>query len=207
MEATKEDILAARRYLYALFQSIFGSDPTQEIVELWRSPVTAEAAELLQTEDVAALTSSLDGTDIEQLRRGYMRLFVGPNKLPVLPWESAIVGNERILFQRPTLEVRRIYRAHGFTPAQGESVADDHLSLEMGFLALLAAKTQEAAESGDEAVLDQALSASRDFLQNHLGAWIGLYAASMASEDGFYALAAQAASSFVESDLKRLETL
>ncbi|MEC4177008.1 molecular chaperone TorD family protein [Adlercreutzia sp. R7] len=205
MSALSPDALAARRYLYALFQSVFGGEPSAEAIALWRAPVTREAAAVAGV-DADAMLTALEELDAETLQRAYLRHFVGPGKIPVLPWESAIVGNERVLFQRPTLEVRRSYRAAGFAPVEGHHVADDHLSLELGFMALLAGRAFEGAEQKDEEAQEAALAESEKFLDEHLRCWLGDYAAALAQEAdaGFYAHAARAAADFIEADYRWL---
>lgn len=205
MSALSLDALAARHYLYALFQSVFGGDPSAEAMALWRAPVTREAATVVGV-DADAMLTALEELDAETVQRAYLRHFVGPGKIPVLPWESAIVGNERVLFQRPTLEVRRSYRAAGFAPVEGHHVADDHLSLELGFMALLAGRALEGAEQEDKEAQAAALVESVKFLAEHLRCWLDDYATALAQEAhaGFYAHAARAAADFVEADYRWL---
>lgn len=112
----------------------------------------------------------------------------------------------RVLFQRPTLEVRRSYRAAGFAPLEGHHVADDHLSLELGFMAALAGRALEGAEQEDEEAQEAALVESVKFLAEHLRCWLDDYATALAQEAdaGFYAHAARAAADFVEADYRWL---
>ncbi|MCB8816455.1 molecular chaperone TorD family protein [Desulfosporosinus shakirovi] len=66
----------------------------------------------------------------------YTRLFIGPTKLPVPPWESVYVSKERLLFQESSLKVRQrqCYLNYNFLPAKYRSEADDHIALELDFM-------------------------------------------------------------------------
>lgn len=95
-------------------------------------------------------------------RADYDRLFVGPDHLPAPPWESVYRGEERLVFDWPTLEVRETYRRMGLATEKGEE-PDDHIGLELLFMAILS----ERAAQGD----DNAAMIRQEFMQEHLLRW------------------------------------
>jgi len=95
-------------------------------------------------------------------REDYDRLFVGPEHLPAPPWESVYRSEERLVFNRPTLKVRARYRKEGLA-VENPGTPDDHIGLELLFMALLA----ERRAGGDPG----AGTAQREFLECHLLKW------------------------------------
>ncbi len=113
------------------------------------------------------------------VRADYTRLFVGSMKLPLSPWESVYYSEERLLFQESTMDVRRWYRRFGLEPVNLRREPDDHIGLELAFVAHLAQRALEALAAGDELVLNDALDAQRNFCQRHLLRWAPLWCAQM----------------------------
>jgi TorA maturation chaperone TorD len=106
------------------------------------------------------------------LRSDYARLFQGPGKLLAVPWESAQLTDGRQLFQAQTLQVREWYRRFGLEAARLHTEPDDHIGLEFAFLAHLAQRGLSALAQGDQAALDEAVAAQRDFLAAHPLQWM-----------------------------------
>jgi TorA maturation chaperone TorD len=202
------DVLAARRYLYTLFQALFGEAPDPERLSRMDPELAHLAFGVLGCGPQRGFVEALEDakSDPEATCRLYTREFVGPGKLPAYPWESVYASGDEALFTETTLEVRRAYRSQGLLPAQYPQVADDHIGLEMGFLAALADRACAAQEQGCEGALRIALAASRDFLVEHLSRWVGRWAGDLtrASGAGVYSLGASAANAFVERDLDLL---
>jgi len=107
-------------------------------------------------------SGSAEGTDA-LYTSDYERLFVGPGHLLAPPWESVYRTEEGLLFDWPTLEVRDLYRQLGLAVEQPE-FPDDHVGLELLFLALLS----ERVADGDLGAHD----VQRDFLNDHLLQWL-----------------------------------
>lgn len=102
------------------------------------------------------------------LKADYQQLFIGPGHLPAPPWESVYRSDERIIFDWPTLEVREEYRKMGLAVTRTNE-PDDHMGLELLFMALLA----ERQAGGDEG----AAAAQNAFLKEHLLTWAPAFCA------------------------------
>ncbi|MEG2616135.1 MAG: molecular chaperone TorD family protein [Raoultibacter sp.] len=219
MTAYSEELLAelsARYYLYELFRTLFGNAPTDDVLAAIDSEVTKEAFSLVGTcEDqggavscfLRALETPIPSKAV--LRDEYTRAFEGPESLPAPPWESVYVSSKRLLFQESTLKIRDTYRAEGLLAALYPRVADDHLSLELAFLAHLAQRALDACAISDQEALVHALDVSHSFLVDHLAKWVGGFADDIAAwkSDSLYALAAHALVAFVQVDLNNLDQM
>ena len=178
-----ELLLANRLYLYSLLHKTFGRNPDAELLALLSGDTTVKGFALLSEEKsdplsrvgpfLEAVRAKKDDADfLEDVKAEYMRLFVGPDKLVAPPWESVYRGEDAMLFQEVTLEVREIYRGFGLLPEGYPHVADDSLALELAFMAKLAERAMEDLENEDEVGLGRLLESSEDFLRKHLLLWI-----------------------------------
>lgn len=113
------------------------------------------------------------------VKADYTRLFVGTSTLPLSPWESVYYSEERLLFQESTMDVRRWYQRFGLEPINLRKEPDDHIGLELAFMAHLAQRGLMALENGDELALNDALDAQRGFARRHLLVWVPLWCAQM----------------------------
>lgn len=170
----------------------------------------AESLELRVAALQAAARACVEGGDdsLDALDSAYARLFVGPRRPEAAPWESAYVGDDGLLFQPSTLEVRKAYVAQGLIPSRYPRIADDHLAIELGFLASLGQRASDAYDSNDANGLAQAVTASREFLDDHLRPWLPAFreALGQSSYGALYHEAAQALEAFAQADAAFLET-
>lgn len=178
-----EVLLANRQYLYTLLHKVFGCEPDTALLDRLTDETTAKAFSLLSAdpEDALARAGAFleklhekkgDPEALERIESEYMHLFVGPDKLVAPPWESVYCGEDAMLFQAITLEVRETYRSFGMQPEGYPHVADDSLALELAFMAKLAERAMEDFQNGDELGLGRLLESSEDFLTKHLLKWI-----------------------------------
>lgn len=200
--------LAARALLYRLAQSLLSEPPTRDSVELALSGLVEEALEksgvvladarCLESARNTFITAPEEFTS--EIDGQYQRLFYQPGKLPCPPWESSYVSGERKVFQQSTLDVRKAYQAQGLRPRAVNRIPDDHIAIELGFMAELAKRTQ----SEDSDVSKQSLHASASFLSNHLANWIDSYAEDVASAAAvpFFACVCAAIRDFIHEDMR-----
>lgn len=114
--------------------------------------------------------------EFEKIKKDYLYLFAGVGK-PLAPvWESVYFNEDRMLFQKQTLEVREFYARFGLQAERKGHEPDDHIGLELSFLAHLAKLALQSLESGDEAAVEKNLQAQRDFLAQHILRWASAWA-------------------------------
>jgi TorA maturation chaperone TorD len=109
--------------------------------------------------------------DVDGLRDDFNRLFIGPNKVLAPPWESVYFSSDRQMFQIQTLEVRNWYARFGLEIVNLNKEPDDHLGLELEFIAHLAHLALEAQTNGNEEQFTQTLEALRQFMKQHPLRW------------------------------------
>lgn len=193
---TIEILLQNRVHLYQVLHTVFGGVPNEELIHQLASKPTSLAFEILSEEDddvmakmagfVMKLGSKLAETPeegeepfLEKLKSEYTKLLVGPGKLVAYPWESTYTGKETLLFQESTLRVRQFYRKYGYLPQAYPHVADDHISLELHFMAKLSEKALQAFQEEDLQTMRYMLEGQQIFMKYHLLNWIPQYAENM----------------------------
>lgn len=206
---TLEEVSSARRYAYAAFQRLVGDKPTQELLESLDLDVLHMAFEVVgalpeaaeQVDELVRQLASAPG-NLEQVADDYARIFVGPAALPAPPWESVYRDKKRVLMTATTLSVREFYRAYGYEAHHRLHVPDDHLAIELDFLAALAQEALDACAVQDGEGAESAFEAGSAFLNAHLALWVADFAADLRERDGspFYCAVAVALCAFVAAD-------
>lgn len=177
-------LLAARAAVYRTIQNLLGNEPSIDFLTQLAGDTAREVLAIFGQAEVeysaaleelyAVLCNGLESADQFQakLENSFTRLFVGPGNVEAAPWEPLYLGKENTLFQPSTLEVRRAYVAQGFIPRQYPNVADDHIALELDFMAALAERSEAAFLEKDNQGAAECLVASKDFLEQHLLVWV-----------------------------------
>lgn len=215
-------ILANRSYLYRLLQRIFGGEPQLEVLEAAASSHTRESLQLILQEDeqlfdkhfevlynIEKALAADSENFLDKLNSEYTYLFIGPNKLPAPPWESVYLTKERVLFQESTLNVRRAYLEYKFLPSNYPHEADDHLGLELDFMAHLAKLAQDHFEGEQTEELKKVLEDQKKFLEEHLLLWIDDFAKDIQNSKThyFYPLMADLTKHVLKIDKEIVEEL
>lgn len=209
-----EVLLANRVHLYELFHTVFGSEPTVGLLCLLSSPATSQAFALLseKEDDIMAKMSSFvkkqetkyvsDPEYLSCVKAEYTRLMIGPGRLIAYPWESACNGKENLLFQESTLHVRKAYLKYGYLPEQYPRVADDHIALELHFMARLSEMALGSFRKDDTKQLVQILKDQHVFMKYHLLNWLPKYVQNISKSKTMYLYPqfALAVSEFVRMD-------
>lgn len=128
----------------------------------------------------AAYASAPDPQEaFSQIRVDATRLFAGYQSIDTPPWESVYFNKERMIFQEQTLDVRRWYGTYGLQLVQKNHEPDDHIGLELDFIAhvLGLALESEDAQRADELIADAVR-----FACEHPAAWAKQWAESVDRE-------------------------
>lgn len=114
----------------------------------------------------------------QDLQVDYTRLFIGVDGVFAPPWESVHLSREHLLFQEQTIQVRQWYQQYGLQVIEQDKEPDDHIGLEMTFLAHLAREGLVALqEDGDVERFEALLMAQRQFLAQHPLRWVSRWSA------------------------------
>lgn len=117
----------------------------------------------------------------ESLLVEYTRLFLGPNQAVAQPYASVWMSGEKTLMQDSTMAVLELYRKGGFDLDDDFSDLPDHIAAELEFLYLLIFRENQAHLTGEPDALAPVEDLRRRFLDEHLGSWIGPFAAALAA--------------------------
>lgn len=154
--------------------------------------------------DINILRLDAKGRDAEdwamKLAEDHLRLFSGPQPLSP-PWESVWCERDGLLFGEQTEKVRHIYQEWGLTAENEGREPEDHLSMELGFLAFLLSLPPDARSASNSSPE----TALHSFLHDHCDMWIPqcLDTASENAESVFYASSCRLCSTI----LKNLEQI
>lgn len=122
-----------------------------------------------------SFTDKWSNDQLADLRRDYSRLFSGPDRLLAPPWESVYLSREHLLFEEETMAVRRFYNRFDVQAPNLNKEPDDHVALELAFMAHLCTLGLSAIDEGNIKTLETNLQAQRDFLSEHLLRWGPLF--------------------------------
>jgi TorA maturation chaperone TorD len=139
-------------------------------------PATMEAEPPADAMDSAWLAlanavPNMETDSLNELGSEFTRLFSGVQESlgPPPPFES--VWREDRLIGESTAQVVAAYAKSGFADIAPEAGPQDHVAVELRFIALLALREAEAWQSDDRAVAHQRLIQQSDFLKQHLAVW------------------------------------
>ncbi|STD12262.1 Twin-arginine leader-binding protein DmsD [Dermatophilus congolensis] len=119
----------------------------------------------------AALHDLAGPHDVDAVAADHQRLFVGPGHMEAAPYESVHTSAEGLLFEPETLDVRAWYQHYGLSaPRQGKE-PDDHIGLELEFLATLATWASDCLEEDDTQSAAIYAQGARQFTATHLLPW------------------------------------
>lgn len=162
----------SRLYLAPPSAAVLASLRAPEMAESWPLDTEAGSRTALGLSLVAGSTE-----DAETVGVDHRNLFVGPDRLRAAPYESVHVSEERLLFEESTLRVREAYAEFGLAAPHLNQEPDDHVGLELEFMATLA---QRAVDDPDQA--GRYLTALAEFIGEHVGAWVPGFADQVVAE-------------------------
>jgi TorA maturation chaperone TorD len=113
---------------------------------------------------LASLPATLDQAVLDQLAADYADIYL-THGYGASPHESVWLDEDHLMRQEPMFQVRAWYARHGLTAGDGRTRPDDHLALELQFLAHLFAP-----ERGDT------LAEAARFIDEHLLRWLPRFA-------------------------------
>ncbi len=126
--------------------------------------------------------------DTQTLLIDYTRLFLGPVEPRARPYGSFWLSGETTLMQSSSMDVAALYEHSGFEIDAAFHELPDHVAVELEFLYLLIFNQNQARALSRPGDLAAAELLQRTFLAEHLGAWIGPFAAAVqaGAETAFY---------------------
>ena len=181
-EALWKETLLGEALLFGLFGRAVYNQPDKEWLNSLISedvfaevPFSAEQLETKRGQEImqgwVQKNKGISDEAFQELRVDHTRLFVGVGKVLAPPWESVYFNEDRMVFQKQTLEVRDWYRRFGLELENLHKEPDDHIGLEMSFIAFLAELGVKVLDEQDEEKYKLLNDAKRQFLSEHLLLW------------------------------------
>jgi TorA maturation chaperone TorD len=139
-----------------------------------------------------AYAAKIEGADLEKVRTDlaseYAALFLNASRRAVHPFESVYTSAERLIMQRARDEVLTEYRKEGLDRVGDFREPEDHIAIELEFMAYLCQKAAGAVEAGDKAAALEYLNRQDSFLKKHLLVWVPEFCQDVqrATKIGFY---------------------
>lgn len=155
----------------------------------------------------------LAGADLKavesELAAEYAGLFLSAGKHPVYPYESVYTSQEHLVMQKARDEVVAIYRQEGLSRSEALHEPEDHIAIELEFMARLCQKSVEALEAGDRAACVAHLGKQRAFLIQHLLVWAPAFADDVerAAESDLYRGVARLSKDFLAEEQETIAAL
>lgn len=115
-----------------------------------------------------------ESESLTALQTDYSQLFLVP-PYGAIPYESPWLDHEHLMFQEPTLKVREMYHQFGVQTLQENRFPDDHIGLELEFMAYLNQNYLTLPSSQVEVsspTSQEWLAAQIRFLEEHLLLWV-----------------------------------
>jgi putative dimethyl sulfoxide reductase chaperone len=152
----------------------------------------------------APLPAAFGAQSLQDLLIDYTRLFLGPEGALAQPYGAVWLaqGQGNSLVQDSTLAVEALYERAGFEVDEDVRELPDHVAIELEFLYMLLFGEAQALSQGDAGKGAEAATLRHEFIDGHLGRWIGPYTAAMAAgaKTEFYRSLAKLTERFVASE-------
>lgn len=136
----------------------------------WPLPLTPQGEAALK-ELRSSLPNNPSEEDVYALWADQNQLYGITGAAQLSPYESVQRGEDGLVFDQETIEVRRYYGAMGFEAPHLGSEPDDHIGLEMDFLSKCLLKAADDFAAGQEMQAKQSLGVARQFCGEHLLSW------------------------------------
>lgn len=193
--------LQSRAHWYRLLAGAFAEEPQSGFLRELRGENCLAALDELGVNFGADFLDSEEDALVEELAAEYTMLFVAPGGFP--PVESVrLQGGYK---QSAANETRDAYAAEGFTVQSGRfATFDDHLAVEMQFVAALLERQAEALSAGDGQEARRLEKSAKRFWMKHLGRWCRGFAQLVeeAAEHSFYREMARLLDAFAVAELE-----
>ena len=174
------ETLIAHELAYSFLSKVFYEPPSTTLIDTLATEALFDAWPLETDQSEAQIGLRLlqqfcaswqHEADLEALQQDYLRLFVGPGRLLAAPWESVYRSPDHLLFAEQTIQVRQAYQRFGMPIPHLHSEPEDHLGLELRFVAFLCALGLKAIDENQSAIVDAVLTEVRRFQSDHLLQW------------------------------------
>jgi TorA maturation chaperone TorD len=109
---------------------------------------------------------------LTDLASEYASLFLNVGSSPVYLVESVYLGKHHLLYEEPYFEVLEAYKTFGFEKSPEFKEPEDHLAVELEFMAKLIDLTMRSIDENNLEYAKGYLNLQKEFLDDHLIKWV-----------------------------------
>ena len=210
------ELMDNRAKLYSFFSRMYCEEADAELLENWKTilkPSAVEDKEMARhCEELQTFLEGVNMTQefIDDLAADYAALFLGIGRHPAHPYESVYLSKDKIVMREPWVAIVKLYREHGLQKTADYKEPEDHIAMELEFMAYLCLKVKEELNSDDKASVPILIEPQKTFLQSHLNAWAPMFCTDIVSGSAkydFYRIVAHLTQRFLELDQETLAAL
>lgn len=213
-------LMESRANVYRLLSRCFRSEVDEALARELADEFAFESDDATLEAALDTMRAAVAGADegaLEMLAVTFDRVFFGMGPLTArhaFPYESVYTSDRGIMMQEAYASMTRTLHEQALAKDAAFTEPEDHLAVELAFMATLADRTVAFLgardETGDVAAAET-VRQSLAFAQNHLLNWVGRFSSELAvaaapdGADGFYVALAHFTERFVEGDATLLE--
>jgi len=213
-------IIQKRQTIYAFLKRIYEKElPKEFLAELpgKMKPLLAITEVLPSAEtrgavkELVRFTDTIPSQDLDdvevRLAADYARLFLSINEVPSHPSESVYRDGTMMQYSRD--EVLKVYWSFGVDKKKEFTEPEDHIAVELSFLAYLCKKAIEALKKKNTKEARKYLQGQKEFLEVHLMKWVPRLVKDIidTGQTPFYKAIAILTREYIEMDLSATEDL
>jgi putative dimethyl sulfoxide reductase chaperone len=165
---------AMYRFLARLYCKEVDSELLQEISQMDFSADTGVPDIDQGFQMLGRYLHAVNETTLTDLAADYARIFLGAGPKQAggaFPYESVYTSPRGLLMQEARDQVVAFYRQEGIQRSVDFHESEDHIALELEFVAHLCEKTAQALDAQDVSVTARYLQTQNVFLESHLCGW------------------------------------
>ena len=210
------DLMRSREHMYRFLGRLYRVEVDGDLLnQMQGMSFPAESSDAELSKGYRMLEEYLHkpwGDPVTDLAVDFARVFLGAgiiNAYAAYPYESVYTSPERLVMQDARDQVVALYRSKGLDISAALDFPEDHISLELEFMAHLCLEVQKALAVQDLSAVSACLKEQVNFLLQHLLNWVPAFCADVEkhAETSFYKGAAQITESYLRLDRILLEDL
>jgi len=173
-----------------LLARVYWNCPDRELLaELGQKLALFDSSDPEAREGISLVRESLKrDAVVDDLKVDYTHVLLGTTPADPFPYESVYTSKDRLLMQEARDQVVAAYREAGFViPLEG-SEPEDHLAIELAFVAYLCRRAIESISGGPEGSTERYTKEIETFWEKHLRNWVPSFCRDVErrAQTGFY---------------------